>query len=218
MSSGTGTFRGIRPCTAMMMLAVSTCSAGENRSSGPERLPPGQAETDRFPVYSIFGDEDVALDEWTLTIGGLVQRDTVLDWEGFLGLGAVTDTLDFHCVTGWSRLGDEWTGIPASEIVGLASPESTAVAVMIHSADGYTTNLLLEDFSRDGVMLAFEFEGEPLAPEHGFPVRLIVPHLYAYKSAKWVVGIEFLPGDSPGYWEERGYHLRGDPWLEERFE
>jgi DMSO/TMAO reductase YedYZ molybdopterin-dependent catalytic subunit len=215
VSSCRGVIRGVRPCTALVILAAFSCSAGD---PVPGRLPPGQSVTDGFPVYSVLGDEDVTLDEWTLSIGGLVQRDTVLDWDGFLALGAVTDTLDFHCVTGWSRLGDEWTGIPASEIVRLAVPDSAATAVMIHCADGYTTNLLLEDFSRDGVMLAFEFAGEPLAPEHGFPVRLIVPHLYAYKSAKWVTGIEFLPGDSAGYWEERGYHMRGDPWLEERFE
>lgn len=156
--------------------------------------------------------------EWSLHIWGLVEHDTTLSWEEFLSLGPVTDTLDFHCVTGWSRLGDEWTGIPSRAVIGLAGPDSSAVSVMVHCADGYATNVPMESFSREGVLLAFLFEGEPLAPEHGFPVRLLVPDLYAYKSAKWVTGLEFLGEDRPGYWERRGYHDRGDPWLEERLD
>ncbi|NWG75042.1 MAG: molybdopterin-dependent oxidoreductase [Rubrivivax sp.] len=156
--------------------------------------------------------------EWSLRIWGLVEHDTTLSWEEFLSLGPVTDTLDLHCVTGWSRLGDEWTGIPAGAVIGLAGPDSSVVSVMVHCADGYTTNVPIEHFANDGVMLAFLFEGEPLTPEHGFPVRLVLPGLYAYKSAKWVTGLEFLDEDQPGFWEQRGYHDRGDPWLEERLD
>jgi DMSO/TMAO reductase YedYZ molybdopterin-dependent catalytic subunit len=181
------------------------------------RVPPGQSVTGSFPVYSFAGNVDITTDRWSLSIWGAVGRDTVLGWEQFLALGPVTDTLDFHCVTGWSRLGDVWTGIPSSAILALAQPDSAAAAVMVHCADGYTTNILLADFARDGVMLAYRFGGQPLAREHGFPVRMLVPHLYAYKAAKWVIGLEFLVEDSPGYWEQRGYSDRGDPWLEDRY-
>ncbi len=181
------------------------------------RVPPGQTVTTRFPVYSFAGDVEMTTGGWSLSIWGEVAADTVLTWEQFLSLGPVSDTLDFHCVTGWSRLGDVWTGIPSSAILALARPDSSAQAVMVHCADGYTTNVSLEDFSRQGVMLAYLLEGQPLAREHGFPVRLLVPHLYAYKAAKWVIGLEFLEEDAPGFWEQRGYHDRGDPWSEERY-
>lgn len=195
-----------------MMLQGSSCAGGDRSA-----LPPGQAWTDRFPVYSYAGDVSIPLEEWRLGISGLASVDTVLDWNGFLALGAVSDTLDFHCVTGWSRRGDIWTGIPSRAILDLARPLPGAVSVMVHCADGYTTNVPLVEFDRDGVMLAFELDGEALAPEHGFPVRLIVPQLYAYKAAKWVTGLEFMAENLPGYWESRGYHTRGDPWLEERY-
>jgi DMSO/TMAO reductase YedYZ molybdopterin-dependent catalytic subunit len=181
------------------------------------RVPPGQVVTRSFPVYSFAGNVDISTEQWSLSINGAVGSDTVLSWEQFLALGSVTDTLDFHCVTGWSRLGDVWTGIPSAAILALARPDSDAAAVMVHCADGYTTNVPLEDFAREGVMLAYLFGGRPLAREHGFPVRLLVPHLYAYKAAKWVVGLEFLTENSPGYWELRGYSIHGDPWREDRY-
>lgn len=173
--------------------------------------------TRSFPVYSFAGNVDVSTANWSLSISGQVESDTVLFWEQFLALGSATDTLDFHCVTGWSRLGDVWTGIPSAAILALARPDSDAVAVMVHCADGYTTNVPLEDFAMEGVMLAYLFGGRPLAREHGFPVRLLVPHLYAYKAAKWVVELEFLAENSPGYWEQRGYSASGDPWREDRY-
>ena len=190
--------------------------AGCGGSSAP--APPGQTWTDRFPVYSIYGEIESSREDWTLSIGGLVEVDTVLDWEAFTALGPVSDTLDFHCVTGWSRRGDVWTGIPSAAILSLVRPLPEAVSVMVSCADGYSTNVPLGDFGMDGVMLAFELDGQPLTPSHGFPVRLLVPHLYAYKAAKWVTGLEFLPEDIPGYWESRGYHPRGDPWTEQRFQ
>lgn len=198
-----------------VFLVLACARGGAGSTSG---LPPGQSWTERFPVYSFAGDLELSREVWRLDIYGLVGKDTTLSWDEFLSLGPVSDTLDFHCVTGWSRSADVWTGVPSSAIIALARPDSGVVSVLVHCADGYTTNVLLEDFSRDGVMLAFEFLGEPLSQEHGFPVRLIVPHLYAYKAAKWVTGLEFLPADEPGYWESRGYHLRGDPWLEQRFD
>jgi DMSO/TMAO reductase YedYZ molybdopterin-dependent catalytic subunit len=201
---------------AVLSILASACRGGDDGTAGS--LPPGQRWTEGFPVYSFAGDMELSRDDWTLAIGGLVTNDTTLDWDAFTALGPVTDTLDFHCVTGWSRASDAWTGIPSSAILSLVQPSPEAVSVMVRCADGYSTNVLLEDFAREGVMLAYEFQGSPLSVEHGFPVRLIVPHLYAYKAAKWVTGLEFLPEDIEGYWESRGYHVRGDPWLEQRFE
>lgn len=199
----------------MAFLSATACGGGPE--DNPGRLPPGQTWTDRFPVYSAFGDQHIDTADWSLALTGLVERDTTLDWQAFRSLPAVTDTLDFHCVTSWSRRGDIWRGVPSSAILDLARPLPGAAAVMIHCADGYTTNLTLADFSAEGVMLAFEFAGAPLEPEHGFPVRLLVPHLYAYKAAKWVTGIEFLAEDTPGFWEQRGYSSTADPWTEDRY-
>ncbi len=201
---------------ALAAAVVTAASCGSDPGAG--RLPPGQAWTEGFPVYSIAGDVVMDTSEWSLSVWGMVEIDTTLSWEQFTSLGAVTDTLDFHCVTGWSRMADAWTGIPGSTVADLVRPLPGAVSVMVHSADGYTTNVLLDDFTREGVMLAWLLDGEPLEARHGYPVRLVVPHLYAYKSAKWVIGLEFLPEDEPGFWESRGYHTRGDPWAEERFE
>jgi DMSO/TMAO reductase YedYZ molybdopterin-dependent catalytic subunit len=182
-------------------------------------LPPGQEHVtgSSFPVFSFAGDQHLETDEWSLTLFGAVSEDTVLAWEEFQNLPMEEMVLDFHCVTGWSRLQDTWVGVPCRAIVDLIDLEPSVTAVMVHCADGYTTNLKLEDLTAEGVILAVEFNGESITDEHGYPVRLVVPHLYAYKSAKWVTGIEFLLEEEPGYWEDNGYHMRGDPWREERY-
>jgi DMSO/TMAO reductase YedYZ molybdopterin-dependent catalytic subunit len=184
-----------------------------------DEVPPGQTEVSggNFPVFSFRGDRHMSTSGWTLELFGLVENDTTLTWDDFTALPMETRAEDFHCVTGWSRLNDEWTGVSSRTVADIAVPDSSVVAVMIHSADGYTTNLLLEDFLKEGVMLVTHMNGESITPAHGYPVRLIVPHLYAYKAAKWVTGIEFLSEEEEGYWELRGYHVRGDPWQQERY-
>jgi DMSO/TMAO reductase YedYZ molybdopterin-dependent catalytic subunit len=196
----------------LFLLLPPACSA-------QDEVPPGQTVVvgGNFPIFSIRGDRHLSTDDWTLELFGRVENDTVLTWDDFTGLPMETRIEDFHCVTGWSRLNDEWTGVASGVIAGIAAPDSDVVAVMIHSADGYTTNLLIGDFLREGVMLVTHMNGESITPAHGYPVRLIVPHLYAYKAAKWVTGIEFLSEEEEGYWEQRGYHVRGDPWLRERY-
>jgi DMSO/TMAO reductase YedYZ molybdopterin-dependent catalytic subunit len=139
------------------------------------------------------------------------------DWEGFLALGEVEVEADFHCVTTWSRLDNLWTGVPARRVLEAAPPVAEATHVMVHCYGDYTTNLPLEDFSSDEVLFAHSHDGEPLAPEHGGPMRLIVPFRYAWKSAKWVNGLEYLVGDRRGFWEGYGYHNSADPWNEERY-
>ena len=202
----------IRPLLPTVLVVTFACASGDG-------LPPGQrlATADDFPVFSFAGTREIDTSEWSLHLYGLVDNDTTLSWDDVAMLPYTERLLDFHCVTGWSRLGDLWGGIPCAVLAELAAPDSSVTAVMVHCADGYTTNLTLDDFTTDGVILALEFQGEPLTQDHGYPARLIVPHLYAYKSAKWVVAIEFLAEEQPGYWEEIGYHHRGDPWQEERY-
>ena len=203
-----------RLCLAAV-LAAAACGAED----GGSRVPPGQRVLeDEFPIYSFQGDQYLSTEEWELRIWGLVETDTTLAWDDLQELPFTTRVEDFHCVTGWSRLGDSWTGVDGSVLMELAGPDSAAVSVMVHCADGYTTNILLDDFLTEGVMLATRLNGRPLTPAHGYPARLIVPHLYAWKAAKWVTGLELRATDDPGYWESHGYHMRGDPWQEQRYD
>jgi DMSO/TMAO reductase YedYZ molybdopterin-dependent catalytic subunit len=140
------------------------------------------------------------------------------DWKTFQCLPQVTYANDIHCVTTWSRYDNEWVGVPMRYLLEQVKPFATAQAVMLRSYDGYSTNLLLSDIDRDDVFIAHTWQGRPLAREHGGPVRLVVPHLYFWKSAKWLRHITFMEKDTPGYWEARGYHMRGDPWQEERYD
>jgi len=146
-----------------------------------------------------------------------VAQPFELDWDDLMALPRREVLCDIHCVTGWSRLDVRFTGIPPGEIVRAADPLESARNVLVHATDGWTANLRREDLLGDGVLAAFAHEGEPLAREHGGPLRLVVPHLYFWKSAKWLVGLEFLEEERPGFWERNGYHMRGDPWREERF-
>jgi DMSO/TMAO reductase YedYZ molybdopterin-dependent catalytic subunit len=184
-----------------------------------ERIPPHQSRTLKWPVLDASGAPSIDLDKWTFTVQGMVERPMTWNWAEFTALPRVKVFADFHCVTRWSRLGNVWEGVSAAEIVrrcGGIKPEAKYVLAFGHDY-GWTTNLPLEHFSAEDVVVAFTHDGEPLSVEHGGPARLIVPQLYAWKSAKWAAGLQFMQSDRPGYWEEGGYHMRGDPWLEERF-
>jgi len=185
--------------------------------SNENRIPPGQFLTEKIPVLHEGEIPHIELDSWRLNIFGLVEEEIEIDFETFKSLQKKLKTSDFHCVTHWSKLNVTWEGIPSTEVVKIARVKPEAKFVMIHSYGGYSTNLSMEDFLSDDVLFALKLEGKELSPEHGYPVRLVVPKLYAWKSAKWVKGIEFMEKNKPGYWESRGYHIRGEPWAEERF-
>jgi DMSO/TMAO reductase YedYZ molybdopterin-dependent catalytic subunit len=182
------------------------------------RLPPGQTRTRKWPVLDAFGTPHVVPGQWRLQVFGLVERPLTLTLAEFQTLPRVQVFADFHCVTRWSRLGNLWEGVSTRELLSLASVRPEARFVVCHGYDrGWTTNLPLADFLSPDALLADLHDGQPIAADHGGPVRGIVPQLYAWKSAKWIRGIELIANDRPGYWEENGYHLRGDPWTEQRF-
>jgi DMSO/TMAO reductase YedYZ molybdopterin-dependent catalytic subunit len=182
------------------------------------RLPPGQSLTLKWPVlhYGSVPRFDAA--RWNFQISGLVEKPVRLSWEEFNKLPQTEVTADFHCVTRWSRFDNRWRGVSTAEILKLAPPLPDARFVLVHAEAGYTANIPLADFARPESLFAFLHDGEPLTAEHGYPVRLIVPNLYAWKSVKWVRGIEFLASDQPGFWEQNGYHMYGDPLKEQRFD
>ena len=181
------------------------------------RVPPGQFVTEKFPVLSAGPSPRVDLAQWRFRIYGLVTKEMELTWERLMALPQVTVTADFHCVTQWSRLGNTWRGVASKAVLELAAPARDARYIMVHCYGGYTTNLDLETLWEQDALFAHEHDGQPLAPDHGGPLRLVVPRRYGWKSAKWVSGLELLAEDRPGFWEQRGYHLRGDPWREQRF-
>jgi len=183
-----------------------------------DRLPPGQILTQRFPILTYGEEPEVSSEAWRLEVLGLVEAPFGLTYEELMALPQVELTRDFHCVTRWSRLDVAWKGVRVRDLLERARPKEEAVAALVHSYGGYTTNLLLEDLLKDDVILAHTLFGKPLPPERGGPVRLLVPHLYAWKSAKWVREIELLDHLELGFWERLGYHWRGDPWREERFQ
>ena len=181
----------------------------------PSRIPPGQYVTTDFPVLSAGPTPRTPLSEWTFTIDGLVDAARSWTWDELLALPAETFTVDIHCVTRWSKLGTTWTGVAVDTL--LQGVETSADFLTAYCDGGYTTNLALEDVTLGRAWVAYEFEGEPLAPEHGGPARLLVPALYFWKSAKWVRGLSLTFDDQPGFWEEAGYHNHGDPWREQRY-
>jgi DMSO/TMAO reductase YedYZ molybdopterin-dependent catalytic subunit len=180
------------------------------------RLPPGQHLVHDFPVLSAGPTPHTPLDQWTFLIGGAVDRPVSWTWKELLALPAETPTVDIHCVTKWSKLGTTWKGVSVDTL--LAAVDSEAQYMSAWCDGGYTTNLPLEDVTGGRAWIAYEFGGEPLHPEHGGPARLLVPHLYFWKSAKWVRGLELLDHDKPGFWETYGYHNYGDPWKEQRYQ
>jgi DMSO/TMAO reductase YedYZ molybdopterin-dependent catalytic subunit len=190
----------------------------ERRMRDAGRLPPGQSLTLKWPVlhYGAIPRFDAA--RWDFQIAGLVEKPVRLSWEEFNKLTQTEVTADFHCVTRWSRFDNRWQGVPVTEILKLAPPLAGARYVLVHAEAGFSANLPLADFARPESLFAFRHDGEPLTAEHGYPVRLIVPHLYAWKSVKWVRGIELLASDQPGFWEQNGYHMYGDPFKEQRFD
>jgi DMSO/TMAO reductase YedYZ molybdopterin-dependent catalytic subunit len=182
-----------------------------------DRLPPGQYLTEKWPVLQAGGVPDVRLATWDFSVEGLVERPTRLSYREMQQLPRKTVHADIHCVTRWSLFDSDWEGIPVQEIVNQVGLKPEATHVLVHAEHGYTTNLALDDFLRPENMLVDTRNGEAIAPEHGFPLRLFVPHLYFWKSAKWVRGFEFLDHDQPGFWENYGYNNHGDPWKEERY-
>ena len=181
----------------------------------PARVPPGQYVTPDFSVLSAGPTPHTPLAEWTFEIRGAVDEPVSWSWDELLALPSETPTVDIHCVTKWSKLDTAWRGVSLDTL--LEGVETTAGYVLAFCDGGYTTNLPLEDVIGGKAWIAYEYEGAPLAPEHGGPARLLVPHLYFWKSAKWVRGLELRGSDEPGFWETYGYHMYGDPWKEQRY-
>ena len=183
-----------------------------------KRLPPGQSRTKKWPVLDASGPPRIDLEKWRFRLSGLVNQPVEFAWDEFQQLPRVKVFSDFHCVTRWSRLGNLWEGVPTRQLVERAGGlKAAARFVLVHGYDeGWTTNMPLSDFLSEDALVAFTHDGEPIPLEHGGPARLVVPRLYAWKSAKWVAGVEFIENDRAGFWERNGYHMRGDPWTEGR--
>ena len=186
-------------------------------NTGNPRVPAGQYLTDKFPVFTFGSTPKMDIATWQFKVFGLVEEELTWSWDEFKSLPTTAMTSDFHCVTQWSQLENAWEGASIQDVMKLIKPLPDASHVMLHCYGGYTTNLSLSDLQQDDVMFAYKQEGEDLSTNHGGPVRLIVPKLYAWKSAKWVNGMEFMAQDKPGFWEQRGYHMVGDPWKEQRY-
>ncbi len=191
--------------------------ATEKRTDGADRLPQGQYLTTKWPVLSYESTPRFTPATYRFRVWGEVENPIELTWEQLQALPQTTLTTDIHCVTTWSRYGNVWEGVAIREILERVKPKTTAKYVMEHSWTGYTTNLPLASLAADDVIIAFRHDGQPLEPEHGGPVRIVVPQLYFYKSAKWLSGLEFMREDRPGFWEVRGYSNSADPWKEERY-
>lgn len=181
-----------------------------------DRVPPGQFLSNKFPVLTYGSSPEVDIATWKIRVFGLVEQEIELDWQQFADLDWVSVTADFHCVTQWSSLDNTWEGVLFSTLMAAAKPKPEAQFVMAHCFGNYSTNLPMEVAMSEGI-LAHKQNGEELGKDHGWPLRLIVPSRYAWKSAKWVNGIELLAEDAPGFWEQRGYNNNADPWKEERF-
>jgi len=189
----------------------------EIREDGRERLPAGQYLTKKWPILSFESTPKFDAEKYRFKVWGAVAEPFELTWDELMALPRVQLTSDFHCVTTWSRFDNAWEGVHVREILQRAKLLPEAKFVTAHSFTGYTTNMPLADLDDDDVLIAFTHDGEQIEPDHGGPVRLIVPKLYAYKSAKWLSGLEFMEKDRPGFWEVRGYHNHADPWKEERY-
>ena len=190
----------------------------EDREKHGPRLAPGQVLTEKWPVLHHGAIPHIDLKTWTFTIRGLVEEPVTFDWEQFNALPRATLLNDIHCVTHWSRFDNTWEGVLARDVLAAARIRPEARFVMVHAYGGYTTNVPLEVILRPDTIFAFRHDGHPLTMEHGWPCRLVVPaDHYFWKSAKWVNGFELMEKDRPGFWEQNGYHMRGNPFLEERF-
>ena len=189
----------------------------EARGIDPGRIPPGQYFTERFPVLHAGRVPKTDLAGWDFSVEGLVASPWTWGYEEVLSMPAARRTFDIHCVTKWSKLDTDWEGVPVTEVMSRVDPLPAATHVLVVAEHGFTANLPLADFMAEDNLFAYRFGGAPLEPEHGWPLRLVVPHLYFWKSVKWVRGLRFLGQDEPGFWERNGYHMYGDPWKEQRF-
>lgn len=190
---------------------------GAPNRHGMPRLPVGQTETDKWPVLDLGFQPTIPLDKWRLFVEGAVAERVKLDWDAFMALEQVEDVSDFHCVTTWSRMDIRWRGVRVADVIALAGPRDDATHVMCHGYDGYTTNLPLEEALKPDVLLVHTADGKPLPQDHGGPVRMITPQLYAWKGSKWIKCLELLTHDVPGFWEERGYSNTAHPWRNDRY-
>ena len=181
------------------------------------RVPPGQTLTAKWPVLHYGSVPRIDISSWDFRISGLVEETVTLSWSQFQELPRITKENDIHCVTRWSKLDNTWEGVAVADVLALARPLPTASHVLVHAEHGFTANLTLADFDRSENLFALKHDGVDLEPDHGWPLRLVVPHLYFWKSVKWVRGVEYLDHEEPGFWEQNGYHMRGDPWTEERY-
>ncbi len=197
---------------------ISRGFVGKRQPEGAEgRLPPGQYITDNFPVLSAGPTLHIQQADWTFTIEGLVQEKVSWNWGEFIKLPSQTFVVDISCVTKWTKLGMSWVGVSVDTLLEHVKLDPKAQFVIAFSHEGYTTNLPITDIINGQALVAYEYDGRPLAPEHGGPARLVVPHLYFWKSAKWIAGLRFMEKDQAGFWESAGYHNHGDPWKEERY-
>jgi DMSO/TMAO reductase YedYZ molybdopterin-dependent catalytic subunit len=194
---------------------------GRRRASAlgidPDRLPPGQSPTVKWPVLTVGLTPRIPTASWLLSVDGAVENPYVLDWDALKAEQQTAWTGDIHCVTRWSKFGMSWRGVSVDRLLERASLKPEATHFLAHSFGGYTTNMPLSDVLEHPALIAHEVDGAPLEPDHGGPARLLVPHLYLWKSAKWISRLEVLAGDQLGFWEQNGYHHRGDPWKEERY-
>jgi DMSO/TMAO reductase YedYZ molybdopterin-dependent catalytic subunit len=192
---------------------------GRGRGAPDARLPPGQYDVGKqWPVLTAEVTPKLSTASWTFAVEGQVERPATWTWAEFQALPTSTYNGDIHCVTTWSKLGISFTGVSVDTLLGAASPLATATHVLAFSHTGYTTNLPLADVTDGQAWVVWEVDGDPLPVVHGGPARMLVPHLYFWKSAKWVAGLRLLDHDEPGFWERNGYHNRGDPWLEQRYQ
>ena len=191
---------------------------GRTTRPAEARLPPGQHLTRDWPTLDLGLTPEIPRERWRLDVYGAIENPVFWTFAEFAAQKQDQFTSDIHCVTTWSRYDNEWEGLATRELLAACQPRDDARFVVLHSYDGYTTNLALEDFAAGDALLAHSWSGAPITAEHGGPVRLVVPHLYFWKSAKWLRHITFMEKDQPGYWEARGYHMRGDPWTEERYD
>lgn len=197
------------------MPVADVISPDTNRA---RRIPPGQFQTEKWPVLHAGSVPRVDLATWKLSLFGLVDQPRSWTWEQFRALPSTKVYADMHCVTRWSLLNNTWEGVLVSDVMKHVAVEPVAKYVLVHAEHGWSTNLPLADFLGEDCLFAWDHNGKPLTPDHGWPLRLVVPRLYAWKSAKWVRGVEFLARDEPGFWEQNGYHDRGDPWREQRYQ
>jgi DMSO/TMAO reductase YedYZ molybdopterin-dependent catalytic subunit len=189
------------------------------RGSPKDRTPPGQVLTSKWPVlhYGSVPKVDPRAANWRLRVFGLVENEYELTYDQIRNMPAIDVVCDMHCVTHWRRLDNTFTGVPTKALIERASPKPNARFVMCHSEAGFTVNVPLDEFTADDCILAYQWQGKDLEPDHGYPLRGLVPRLYLWKSAKWIRGLELRATDAPGFWEQNGYHMHGDPWTEERF-